>query len=120
MAIKVKKSEKQPTLKKTFSNRRESINWENSLNDSLEQWEDTKEIQKDKLEKQNFEFESKKREEEVKIKKQKIFIAEMKKESIAEEESLSKRFEIDEKIRTKKRKEMKKRDIAFRNKSIYG
>ena len=50
MAIKTKKSDKnQPTLKKTFSNRRESINWENSLNDSLEQWEDTKEIQKEKV-----------------------------------------------------------------------
>ena len=120
MAIKVKKSKNQPTLKKTFSNRRESINWENSLNDSLDQWEDTKDIQKVKLEKQSYEFESKKREEEVKVKKQKIFIAEMKKESMVEEESLSKRCEIDEKIRSKKRKEMKKRDIAFRNKSVYG
>lgn len=118
-SIKDRKKDK-VVLTKTFSNRRESINWENSTNDSINQWDEVKVIYSEKIHKENVENELKKREEKVKIEKQKIFISEIKKEKEKEEESLLKRIEIDEKIRTKKRREIKKRDIAFRNRNIYG
>lgn len=118
-SIKDRKKDK-VVLTKTFSNRRESINWENSTNDSINQWDEVKVIYSEKIHKENVENELKKREEKVKIEKQKIFISEIKKEKEKEEESLLKRIEIDERIRTKKRREIKKRDIAFRNRNIYG
>ncbi|WP_164979347.1 hypothetical protein [Malacoplasma penetrans] len=117
--LKNKKLNKFPVLKETFSNRQESIVWENNTNRSLQQWDETKESQKEKEMKNNLEIELRKREEQVKIEKQKVFLSEIKKESLKEEESFSKRAEIDEKIRNKKRKEIKKRDIEYRNRN-YG
>lgn len=107
-------------LKKSHSNRRESIYWENKLNDSVNQWEEVKKEHEDKVEKQAFEQELRKREEEVKDKKQKIFEKTMQEREIVEEQSFATRSEIDEKIRNKKRYELKKRDVAFRNKSVLG
>lgn len=113
-----KPNKKLPALKDTFSNRRESINWENNLNDSLQQWDETKESLKEKVIKQNLETQLAKREEQVKIEKQKVFLSELKKENLKEQESFSKRLEIDQKIRNKKRNEVKKRDISYKNRNF--
>lgn len=107
-------------LRKTHSNRRESIHWENKLNDSLNQWEEVKKDHEHKVEKHIYEEELKKRELEIKDQKQKIYLKTMKERSEQEQESFDRRNEIDEKIRNKKRLEMKKRDIIHRNKSVLG
>ncbi|MCF0218012.1 MAG: hypothetical protein HUJ42_03150 [Malacoplasma sp.] len=120
MAKKAKQKKDLPVLKKTFSNRRESLVWENSLNDSLDQWDQTKINQQKQAEIENFLVLQQKRELEAKGQKQKMFEQKMQEELQAESDSLAKRVVVDEKIRNKKRKEIKKRDIAFRNKSIYG
>lgn len=107
-------------LRKTFSNRRESIYWENKLNDSLDQWEEVKQNYENKIEKQMFEEELRRREEEVKAEKQKIFSEMMAEKEFVEEESFRRREDIDQRIRNKKRYEMKKRDVAHRNKNPLG
>lgn len=107
-------------LKKTFSNRRESIHWENKLNDSIDQWEEIKKDHEVKIEKQLLEEELRRREEEVKIEKKKIFNEIMAEKEMIEEETFKRREDIDQKIRDRKRYEMKKRDVAHRNKNPLG
>lgn len=111
---------KKAMLKKTHSNRRESIYWENKLKDSINQWEDLKKEHQDKIQKEQYEIELAKRENEVKNEKQKLYKETLAQKEAQSEQELQKRLEIDEKIRNKKKLEIKKRDIIFRNKSKLG
>lgn len=107
-------------LRKTHSNRRESIHWENKLNDSISQWEDVVKEFEEKSEKKLYQEELRRREAEVKDEKEAIYLKTMKEHEQIEEISFAKRDEINEKIKNKKRLEMKKRDIIHRNKSALG
>lgn len=107
-------------LNKLHSNRRESIYWENKLGQSLDGWEKVKQEQMKTLEKQQLEQDFKKRQEEVKLEKQKIYFLNKKEQEKKEFELFDKKAILDEKIKQKKRIEIKKRDLIYRNKNNLG
>lgn len=103
-----------------YSGRRESLRAENNLNKSLEEWEAIKSNHLTKIEKILLEKEIEKRRKEALLDKKKIFIEEMAKKDKEEYDGFTRRSEIGERINNRKRWELRKRDIAFRNRSILG
>lgn len=115
------KKNKQPVeVIVSHSGRRESLKAENNFNKSIEEWNEVETSHLSKVEKILLEREIERRRKEVLLDKKKLFIEEMTKKDKEEYDSFTKRFEIGERINNRKRWELRKRDIAYRNKSILG
>ena len=87
---------------------------------SIEEWNQMEVSHLSKVEKMLLEREIERRRKEALVDKKKIFIEEMVKKDKEEFEGFAKRSEIGERINNRKRWELRKRDIAFRNRSILG
>lgn len=115
------KKNKQPTdATIMYSSRRESLQAENNFNKSLEEWNEIETSHLTKVEKILLEREIERRRKEVLLDKKKLFIEEMAKKDQEEFDGFTRRAEIGKKINNRKRWELRKRDIAFRNRSILG
>lgn len=115
-----KKNNKKDEPVKLHSSRGESLSEENKINDSVTQFEEIKKIHENEVNAVLFEREVKLREKEAQIEKKQTFI--QKTNEILEKETseFERRMELQEKVNSKKRHELKKRDIAYRNRSILG
>ncbi|MDE5553077.1 MAG: hypothetical protein K2I67_00835 [Malacoplasma sp.] len=109
-----------PVERVIHSGRRESLKAENNFNMSIEEWNQMETSHLSKVEKMLLEREIERRRKEALVDKKKIFIEEMAKKDKEEFEGFTKRSEIGERINNRKRWELRKRDIAFRNRSILG
>ncbi|WP_412032177.1 hypothetical protein [Malacoplasma muris] len=115
-----KKEKKQSDLISSHSNRGESLQKEMKLQDSSSQWDEIKKIHENEVSSVILEQEILKREKEAEIEKKKIFIEMQEQKMTREEDEFNRVIDIENKIKNKKKREMKRRDIAFRNKSILG
>lgn len=115
-----KNNKKKSELLTSHSNRGESVHQEIKLEDSSNQWEELKQLHENSISTIQLEQEVLKREKEALVEKKKVFLEKQEQKSQREEYEFNRIMEIEQKIKAKKRREIKRRDIAFRNKSILG
>lgn len=105
---------------KFHSSRGESLTEENKINDSVTQFDEIKKIHENEVNSVLFEREIRIREKEAQIEKKQTFIQKTNEQLEKETSEFERRMELQEKVNSQKRQELKKRDIAYRNKSILG
>lgn len=116
----ITKEKKQSELVSSHSNRGESLQKEMKLQDSTSQWEEIKKIHENEVSSVILEQEILKREKEAEIEKKKIFVEMQEQKMIRETDEFNRVIDIETKIKNKKKREIRRRDIAFRNRSILG
>lgn len=116
----LKKENKKEEKKIKHSNRGESLETEFKLEDSTKQWNDIKKLYEDQVNTIVLEQQILKREQEAAIERKTIFNEMKEQKFLIEENECNRILEIKEKINNKKKREIKRRDIAFRNRNILG
>lgn len=116
----LKKDNKKDEKVIKHSNRGESLESEFKLEDSTKQWNDIKKLYEEQVNSIILEQEILKREKEAAIERKNIFNEMQEQKLFIEENECNRILEIKEKINNKKKREIKRRDIAFRNRNILG
>lgn len=113
---------KKKTVEDKFSinNRGESLTQEIKLNNFNDQWDEMKQIYSENISSVTLEKKLIEREKEAVIERKKVFDEVNKQKIIKENDEYNRIIEIENKIKNKKKREIKKRDIAFRNRSVLG
>lgn len=105
---------------KFHSSRGESLSEENKINDSVTQFDEIKKIHENEVNVVLFEREIRLREKEAQMQKKQTFIQKTNENLEKETTEFERRMELQEKVNSKKRHDLKKRDIAYRNRSVLG
>lgn len=115
----VLKSTKTPVVKQHES-REESLQQEIKLDDIKDQWGEMKNIYTEGINTTVLEQQLLQRENEAIIERKKVFDEINAQKMIREANEYERILEMERKIKNKKKIEIKRRDIAFRNRSVLG
>lgn len=116
----LKKQKKPKLVLKSFSNVQESLKTENTVSDSVNQWEEVKTNLNEKLDQAVLDERLSRRMQELKKERRRIFLQNEAKLSEEKKLDLVKRRNITEQLKAERRNELKKREIALRENSLLG